>query len=100
MVESTDLTNAILETAVDGIITIEENGAILMANPAATKMFGYKAEDLIGRSVSATSRTRASLSMTHGPAISPSGAASPKAAPPIVTSWTAIVGPTGLARVR
>ena len=42
---------AILEAAVDGIITIDERGTIESLNPAAERLFGYAARDLIGRNV-------------------------------------------------
>ncbi len=42
---------AILETAVDAIITINERGRIESFNPAAEKMFGYAAREAIGRPV-------------------------------------------------
>ncbi len=41
----------ILETAVDGIITIYENGIVESFNPAAARIFGYTAEEVIGKSV-------------------------------------------------
>ncbi len=42
---------AILESAVDGIVTCDEAGIIDSANPSAEKMFGYTADELIGCNV-------------------------------------------------
>jgi PAS domain S-box-containing protein len=42
---------AVVETAVDAIITIDERGIIDSVNPAAEKMFGYCAHELIGHNV-------------------------------------------------
>lgn len=42
---------AVVETAVDGIITIDERGIIETVNPSALRMFGYGPEELIGRNV-------------------------------------------------
>jgi PAS domain S-box-containing protein len=44
-------TRAILETAVDAIITIDERGMIESVNPAAQKVFGHAAHEMIGRNV-------------------------------------------------
>jgi two-component system sensor kinase FixL len=38
--------------AVDGIITIDETGAMQSANPAAAKLFGYDTVELVGKNVS------------------------------------------------
>ena len=46
------LLRAILETSPDGLITIDENGIIQSFNPAAERMFGYAAAEVIGRNVS------------------------------------------------
>lgn len=43
---------AILDVAVDGIITTDERGIIVTVNPAAEKIFGYKSNELIGRNIS------------------------------------------------
>ena len=44
---------AILATAVEGIVTINDHGLIESFNLAAEKMFGYTAAEVIGRNVSA-----------------------------------------------
>lgn len=51
LVESETTLRAILETCVDGIITIDENGRILTFNPAAVRIFGYSPEEIIGQAV-------------------------------------------------
>ncbi|HSJ15379.1 MAG TPA: PAS domain S-box protein [Longimicrobiales bacterium] len=43
---------AIVETAVDGIITIDDQGTIETVNPATERLFGYTADEMIGRNVS------------------------------------------------
>ena len=43
---------SIINTAVDAIFTINEEGIIDMINLAAEKMFGYSADELIGQNVS------------------------------------------------
>jgi len=42
---------AILDTAVDGIITINDQGIVQSLNHAAETMFGWRAADIIGRNV-------------------------------------------------
>jgi PAS domain S-box-containing protein len=41
----------VINTAVDGIIAIDERGRIEWLNPAALRIFGYSAEELIGQNV-------------------------------------------------
>ncbi len=43
---------AILETAVEGIVTIDDRGIVQLLNPAAERMFGYAAIEVIGQNVS------------------------------------------------
>jgi diguanylate cyclase (GGDEF)-like protein/PAS domain S-box-containing protein len=43
---------AILNNIAEGIITIDEHGSIESFNPAAEKLFGYKAGEIVGRNVS------------------------------------------------
>ena len=45
------LLHAIIETSPDGLITIDESGHILSFNPAAEAMFGYAANEVIGRNI-------------------------------------------------
>ncbi len=42
---------AIVDSAVDGIITIDEQGSITEVNPAALRLFGYTAGELVGQNV-------------------------------------------------
>ncbi|MCA9141005.1 MAG: PAS domain S-box protein, partial [Planctomycetales bacterium] len=43
---------SIVETAVDGIITVDERGIIDTFNGSAEKLFGFRAEEMIGKHVS------------------------------------------------
>src|SRR5205085_2778600 len=42
---------AILNTAVEGIILIDDQGSVLSANPAAERIFGWTTAELAGRNV-------------------------------------------------
>ncbi|NNC96000.1 MAG: PAS domain S-box protein [Chitinophagales bacterium] len=46
------LLRAILESAVDGIITIDSNGMIKSANKSAVRLFGYDISEMLGMNVS------------------------------------------------
>jgi diguanylate cyclase (GGDEF)-like protein/PAS domain S-box-containing protein len=48
---SEERARAVLETAVDGIITIDRDGVVEAMNPAAERMFGYAASEVVGRNV-------------------------------------------------
>ncbi len=43
--------NGIIETATDGIITINERGVIELVNTAAATLFGYAPEEMVGQNV-------------------------------------------------
>jgi PAS domain S-box-containing protein len=49
--ESAATNAAILNTAVEGIITIDEHGTIASFNPAAERLFGYPAAEVLGQNV-------------------------------------------------
>jgi two-component system sensor kinase FixL len=51
--ESTLRSDAILNGALDGIITIDEAGVIVSVNRAADRIFGYEEGELIGQNVNA-----------------------------------------------
>jgi two-component system sensor kinase FixL len=46
------LTETIVNTAVDGLVMIDEGGCIESFNPAAERMFGYAAHEVLGQSIS------------------------------------------------
>lgn len=51
LTEQTERLSAILRTVVDGIVTIDADGIIDSFNPAAERIFGYSAGEVIGRDV-------------------------------------------------
>lgn len=50
--ENARLLEAIIQTAIDGIITIDQRGKIESLNPAALKLFGYVQEEVMGQNIS------------------------------------------------
>jgi two-component system sensor kinase FixL len=50
--EQTALLKAIIDNAIDGIITIDDRGLIESINPSACKLFYYSPEEVIGKNVS------------------------------------------------
>ncbi|HVK81413.1 MAG TPA: PAS domain S-box protein [Verrucomicrobiae bacterium] len=42
---------AVVETAVDGVILIDAEGRVLMFNPACERLFGYRADEVVGQNV-------------------------------------------------
>lgn len=50
--DSARLLKAIIETAIDGIITIDSMGIVESINPAALQLFGYEASEVIGNNIS------------------------------------------------
>jgi two-component system sensor kinase FixL len=43
--------SSVLDTAADGIVVIDERGRILVYNTACERMFGYRAEEIVGENV-------------------------------------------------
>ncbi|WP_270088116.1 PAS domain-containing sensor histidine kinase [Sphingobacterium sp. SYP-B4668] len=50
--EAAKLLKAIIDNAIDGIITIDNRGNVETINPAASSLFGYSPEEVIGSNVS------------------------------------------------
>jgi len=49
---SSEWLSALVESALDGIVTMDCKGRIMAFNPAAEKIFGYRSDQVIGRMVS------------------------------------------------
>ena len=49
--DSEDRTRAIVNTVIDGIVTIDQRGNIETFNPAAERVFGYAADEVVGQNV-------------------------------------------------
>ncbi len=51
LTESENRIRAIVNTVVDGIITIDDRGTVENLNPAAAQVFGYRPEEVVGQNV-------------------------------------------------
>src|SRR4030095_5378270 len=49
--ESATRLRAVVDTAVDGVILIDMQGIVLMFNPSCERLFGYRADEVIGKNV-------------------------------------------------
>src|SRR5688572_8043584 len=49
--ENAALLKAVIENAIDGIITIDTKGLIESINPAACQLFGYSIDEVAGRNI-------------------------------------------------
>ncbi|HJW30517.1 MAG TPA: PAS domain-containing sensor histidine kinase [Saprospiraceae bacterium] len=47
-----EILQSIVETAIDGIILIDEWGIVVMLNSAATRLFGYRQDEALGQNIS------------------------------------------------
>ncbi len=52
LAEAEQRTRSVVDHVVDGIITINDKGIVETYNPAAERIFGYKADEVVGRNVS------------------------------------------------
>src|SRR3990172_1425556 len=51
LVQTAEWMHSVVNHVIDGIITIDEHGAVQSFNPAAEKLFGYPRAEVIGRNV-------------------------------------------------
>ncbi|MGQ0441911.1 MAG: diguanylate cyclase domain-containing protein, partial [Methylophilaceae bacterium] len=52
LIENDKKLRAVIDGALDGIVTINESGNLVEFNPAAERIFGYKKADVMGKSLS------------------------------------------------
>ncbi|MFD2285900.1 PAS domain S-box protein [Pedobacter petrophilus] len=50
--ENAVLLKAIIDNAIDGLITIDDRGIVESINPSACKLFDYAPEEVIGQNIS------------------------------------------------
>jgi len=51
LLEAAARMQAVVDTAVDGVILIDSQGTVLMFNPACERLFGYAADEVVGQNV-------------------------------------------------
>jgi len=51
LLKSSEQVRSIIDTVVDGIVTIDAKGQILTVNPAAKRLFGFSAAEMVGQNV-------------------------------------------------
>jgi PAS domain S-box-containing protein len=49
--DSEERLSIIIDKAVDGIVTVDEHGVIESFNPAAVRIFGYSADEIVGKNI-------------------------------------------------
>ncbi len=49
--DSEEQLRSVVDTVVDGIVTIDDRGTIMSFNPSAEKIFGYRSDEVVGRKV-------------------------------------------------
>ena len=52
VMENAALLKAIIENAIDGIITIDDSGIVESINPSGCSLFGYQPDEIIGKNIS------------------------------------------------
>src|SRR5437763_1033421 len=45
------LLRAVVDTAISGVILIDARGRVLMFNPACERLFGFRADEIVGQNV-------------------------------------------------
>ncbi|HAJ27435.1 MAG TPA: hypothetical protein DCG53_09375, partial [Syntrophus sp. (in: bacteria)] len=51
LVESRERMKSVIDTIVEGVVAIDENGIVDLFNPAAERIFGYGASEIVGQNV-------------------------------------------------
>ena len=55
---------AVLETMLDGLVIIDANGVVQVFNPACERLFGYRADEVVGHNIKIWCRRRIDGAMT------------------------------------